>query len=65
MQNLGTGRGNSCLILGNSGNFHHRDNSSDRESESTRRVLTGKCFLLKNKTKKKTTTVKFAWLIVI
>ena len=22
-QNLGTGHGNSCLIVGNSGNFHH------------------------------------------
>ena len=50
-KNLGTGRGNSCPIVGNSGNFHRLDEHNDRESESNRRVLTGKSLLLKNKNK--------------
>ena len=50
-KNLGTGRGNSCPIVGNSGNFHRLHEHNDRESESNRRVLTGKSFLLKNKNK--------------
>ena len=62
-KNLGTGRGNSCPIVGNSGNFHRLDEYNDRESESNRRVLTGKSLLLKNKNKQLSSVTINSYLI--